>query len=256
MTKLMVIGIDAATWTVIEPNLDQLPTFKRLMEEGKHKTITLKEGESVLSPAIWCSMFTGKEQPEHGHKKYVMDGELQSREHIKADFVWDLLKDRCNIVALQVPFVIPPYNFNCEYQPIGFGASAKEDELDQDTDGITFKALEILKEKNPDVFIVVYNALDRIQHFHWGEPMVISWYKKIDTALAMLEKYADKLIIISDHGFCAKGEARQSTLPDVNPQGEELKGDHHEDAILITKNIDYEINHPKDVFYAIMEEMK
>ena len=71
----------------------------------------------------------------------------------------------------------------------------------------------------------------------------------------MLEKYGKKLIIISDHGFCSKGEARVNTLPDSTNAGE-IKGDHHQDAILITRNINYEIKEPKDVFYAIKEEIK
>ena len=149
-TKFMVIGVDGATWKIIEPNLDNLPNFKKLMEEGKHKTITLKEGMDVLSPAIWCSMFSGKDQKEHGHKKFVVDNKLQTRNDIKVDFIWDILNDKYKIIALQVPFIVPPYNFNCEYTPVGYGASSDENELDQDTDGITFKALEILKNQKPD----------------------------------------------------------------------------------------------------------
>ena len=33
-----------------------------------------------------------------------------------------------------------------------------------------------------------------------------------------------------------------------------LKGDHHENAFLITVNLDYGINQPQDVFYAIRQE--
>jgi len=253
-TKLMVIGIDAATWRIINPNIDKLPNFKKLMEEGQHKTITLKEGESVLSPAIWCTMFSGKTLEEHGHEKYVMDKKLRKRSDIKVDFVWDLLKDKCNIVTLQAPFVMPPYNFNCEFKSASLGVSHDMKEIEEETDGITKNALEIA-ETAPDIFIVCYTALDRVQHFHWGEDETIMyWYKKIDDCLGKLTPYADKLIIISDHGFCGRGEARTKTLPDKNELGEELKGDHHEEAILITKNINYDIREPKDVFYAIMSE--
>ncbi len=251
MAKILVIGIDAATWDVIKPNLGQLPNFKKLMEEGEHKTIT--QSEQILSASIWCSMFSGKTLEEHNHKNFVIDEKLQSREDIKINFIWDELKDKYDIRALQVPFVMPPYNFNCQYTPVGYGTSSDLDELDQDTDGITFCAVDNLK-KNPDVFIVCYTALDKVQHFHWGEPLVLSWYKKIDQILEMLTKYGEKLIIISDHGFCGKGEARERTLPDKTPEGE-LKGDHHQDGILITKNIKYKIREPKDVFYTIKEEV-
>lgn len=255
MTKLLIIGVDGATWKIIKPNLNELPTFKRLIEEGRAETITLGEDTAVMSPAIWCSMFSGVPYKQHKHKKYIENNKLVTREDIPVKFAWDLLDNKIDIRALQVPFVMPPYNHNCKYEPIGFGASKDENELDKDTDGITFKALEILKE-NPDCFIVVFNALDRIQHFHWGEPMVLGWYKKIDKSLGMLEKYGEKLVVISDHGFCGIGEARIRTLPDVSADGQRLKGDHHEEAILITRNVDAEITKPEDVFKVIMEEFR
>ncbi|GAF83211.1 unnamed protein product, partial [marine sediment metagenome] len=226
------------------------------IKQGRPKTLVLSEKEAILSPPIWCSMFSGKTQKEHGHKKYVVNGELQAREDIKVDFVWDILdKKGVKVVALQVPFVMPPYNFNCDYKPVGYGASSDLNELAQDTDGIFFKSLEILEKQKPEVLIVVFNALDRIQHFHWGEPLILSWYRKIDKILGALGKYAEKLIVISDHGFCSRGEARVQTLPDKNEKGEELKGDHHQEAILMTKNIKYEIKEHKDLFNAILAEI-
>ena len=52
------------------------------------------------------------------------------------------------------------------------------------------------------------------------------------------------------HGFCSFGETKIQTLPQKTEQGE-LKGDHHENAILITVGVDYEIDKPQDIFYAI-----
>jgi len=255
-TKLLVIGVDGATWTVIKPHLDELPNFKRLMESGEHKTLTLSSDSAVISPAIWCSMFSGVPFSEHKHDKYAKDGKIIKREDIPVKFCWEELDEKCDIRALQVPFIVPPVNWKVDYTPVGFGVSKDENELEQDTDGIMFKALSVLKE-NPDVFIVVFNALDRMSHFHWGEPVLISWYKKIDRAIGMLEKYGEKLVIISDHGFCSFGEARVKTLPEVTKDGEKLKGDHHEDAILITRGIPLDkINRPEDVYKVIMEEMQ
>ena len=79
---------------------------------------------------------------------------------------------------------------------------------------------------------------------------------KIDKILGVLQNYSEKLIIISDHGFCGIGEARTRTLPEKNEKGEKLKGDHHQDAILITKNINYDIKEHKDVFQAILTGVK
>jgi len=35
-----------------------------------------------------------------------------------------------------------------------------------------------------------------------------------------------------------------------------LKGDHHENALLITVNVGYAVERPQDVFYAIKKEIK
>lgn len=253
--KLMVVGIDAATWAVIKPNLDSLSTFARLSQEGKAKTLVVPDREAILSPPIWCSMFSGKTQAEHSHKKYVVDNQLRTRADIKVDFVWDILaKQGISVVALQIPFVMPPYNFNCDYKPVGYGAAYELDELEKDTEGVFAKTQALIKNKKPQVLIVVFTALDRLQHFHWGEPLVLEWYQKMDKILAVLDKQIEKLILISDHGFCGVGEARVRTLPEVNEEGEKLKGDHHEEAILITKNISYNIQEHKDLFQAILEE--
>src|SRR3989338_7766731 len=252
-TRLLVVGVDGATWSVIKPNLDKLPYFAKLMREGKHKSLIVKE--QVLSPSLWATIFSGKTLEEHKHSNFVIDGKLQVRDDIKVPFVWDLLEEKgIDVKALQIPFIMPPYNFKCEYMPIGYGASKNLNELEQDTDAITEKALGILKQ-NPEIFIVVFSALDKVQHFHWGEELVLGWYKKIDTALGMLMGHAEKIIVVSDHGFCARGEAKVQTLPEMSADGEKLKGDHHEEAILITKNVNYEIREHKGVFSAIMHEM-
>lgn len=65
----------------------------------------------------------------------------------------------------------------------------------------------------------------------------------------------NKLILISDHGSCSFGEAKVQTLPEYTKEGR-LKGDHHENAFLITVNVDYEIERPQDVFFAIAEEVE
>ena len=69
-----------------------------------------------------------------------------------------------------------------------------------------------------------------------------------------LEDKQNKLVVISDHGFCSFGEAKVQTLPLKSEWGE-LKGDHHENALLITVNVDYPIERPQDVFFAIKREI-
>jgi predicted AlkP superfamily phosphohydrolase/phosphomutase len=256
---IFVLGIDAATWTVIRPNLGALPTFKRLTDLGKAKNLVLKE--KPISPSVWCGMFSGKMPEEHGHESYVVDRNIVKREDIKVDFIWDILqKEGRRVKALNIPFVVPPYSFNVDFKPIGFGLPTNEKEWQEELERVTQKTKEALDE-SPDLVISVYTLLDRVQHFHWGEECVLEWYRKLDGKIGellidtgFLSRKDNKLIVISDHGFCSFGEAKIQTLPEQTEHGK-LKGDHHENALLITVNVDYEIDKPQDVFYAIKQEL-
>lgn len=254
---IFVLGIDAATWTVIKPNLGILPTFNKLCNIGSCQTITLRE--KPISPSVWCGMFCGKSAEEHGHESFVAGDRLVRREDIEVDFIWDILhREGKKVRALGVPFVVPPYSFNVDFKPIGFGLPTDEKEWHEELERVTDKTKELMAER-PDVLISVYTSLDRIQHFHWGEECVPDWYRKLDGKIGellidtgFLEDSNNSLIVISDHGFCSFGEARVQTLP-LNSEWGELKGDHHEEAILITANLDYRIEKPQDVFFAIRQ---
>ncbi|GAF90225.1 unnamed protein product, partial [marine sediment metagenome] len=71
--------------------------------------------------------------------------------------------------------------------------------------------------------------------------------------IGFLDDEHNKLIVISDHGFCSFGESKIQTLPLKSEWGE-LKGDHHENALLITVNVDHSIERPQDVFFALKRE--
>jgi predicted AlkP superfamily phosphohydrolase/phosphomutase len=253
---IFVLGVDAATWTVVRPNLDKLKNFHRLCNIGRGKELVLRE--TPVSPSVWCSIFSGKTPEQHGHKSYVVDGNIVKRENIKVDFIWDVLdREGKKARALNVPFVVPPYSFGVDFKPIGFGLPTNEKEWQEELEKVTEKTKELLQEE-PDLLVSVYTLLDRVQHFHWGEDCVLDWYRRLDDKMGellfdtgFLEGEGNRLIVISDHGFCSFGEARIRTLPEETEHGR-LKGDHHENALLITVNVDYEIDKPQDVFHAIL----
>ena len=250
---MKVIGIDAATWDMIKPHRDELPNFDKLMEECEYQTTTVKK--TPKSAPLWTSIFTGLRQEEHNHMDFVVDDELQKREDIDGTFVWEELDVDSKV--LQVPAVIPPINYNTEYEPEGFGVSSDLEELEADRKKLMEKSKEVLEE-DPEFFAVVFMQLDRVSHFYWNDKaLILEWYKKMDEVLGELLEYWDfdgdePLIVLSDHGFAEFGEGRVQTLPEETPHGT-LEGDHHEDAVLITKNIDYEIDQPEDVGKAILD---
>ena len=255
---ILVLGVDAATWTVIKPNLDKLPTFNRLSGLGECRELILKE--KPISPSIWCGMFSGKTFEEHGHDSFAVEGELVRREDIKVEFIWDILhREGRRVKALNIPFVVPPYSFGVDFKPIGFGLPTNEKEWQEELERVTERTKELMAQ-NPDLLISVYTILDRVQHFHWGEDCVLEWYRKMDDKIGelifetgFLKDRRNKLVIISDHGFCSFGEAKIQTLPLKSEWGE-LKGDHHEKALLVTVNVNYRIETPQDVFFALKKE--
>ncbi|MFB6145787.1 MAG: alkaline phosphatase family protein [Candidatus Nanohaloarchaea archaeon] len=252
---MMIIGVDAATWDMIEPHREELPSFDRLMNECDRKTITVEE--EVKSAPIWTSIFTGLRQSEHGHKDFVVNDELQRKEDIDATFVWEKLPEDIDARVLQVPAVIPPINYNSEYEPLGFGVSSNLEELGEDMDRLGEKAVEVLKDQ-PDFFAIVFIHLDRVSHFYWNQKdTVLEYYRKVDERIGDLLEYYDfgsdePLIVLSDHGFAGFGEAEVQTLPEETPHGS-LEGDHHEDAVLMTKNVSYDIEDPEDVGRYILD---
>lgn len=200
---LLVVGIDAATWSVIRLNLRALRNFKRLIAVGERKELILTE--RPISASVWCGMFSGRTLEEHGHASYVVNGDIVKREDIQVDFIWDSLrKAGKNVKALNMPFVVPPYSFGVNFRPIGFGLPTNEKEWTEELERVTEKTKGLLVEE-PDLLISVYTLLDRIQHFHWGEDYVVEWYKRMDEKIGELifdTGFLDrdnKLIVISDH---------------------------------------------------------
>jgi predicted AlkP superfamily phosphohydrolase/phosphomutase len=64
--RVLVVGIDAATWDVIRPLMaaGRLPTFTRLVREGW--SATLESMDPTISPAIWTTIATGRPPMIHG----------------------------------------------------------------------------------------------------------------------------------------------------------------------------------------------
>jgi predicted AlkP superfamily phosphohydrolase/phosphomutase len=70
-SKLMLIGIDSATWHVMTPLIQsgKLPNFARLIQRGAHGP--LKTFYPTLSPLVWSTISTGKSPEKHGMKSFA-----------------------------------------------------------------------------------------------------------------------------------------------------------------------------------------
>lgn len=106
--KLVLIGWDAADWSVIDELIDQgkMPALKRLLENGVRGKIATMD--PPISPMLWTSIATGKEPIEHGILGFVEaipDGSgirplYSTSRKVKA--FWNILNQndlKCNIVG-------------------------------------------------------------------------------------------------------------------------------------------------------------
>jgi len=69
--RVLLIGIDAATWDVIRPlaAAGRLPTLARLVAEGW--SAPLRSMEPTISPRIWTTIATGKLPEQHGIEGFL-----------------------------------------------------------------------------------------------------------------------------------------------------------------------------------------
>src|SRR5947209_20407531 len=64
--KVVIIGLDAATWTLIRPWMAEggMPNLAKLMKEGVSGT--LRSILPPITPPAWTSFMTGKNPGKHG----------------------------------------------------------------------------------------------------------------------------------------------------------------------------------------------
>jgi len=115
-SPVIMIGLDAATWDVINPLLasGRLPNIARLMREG-----TWGRLRSILrypSPALWTSITTGRLPEKHG----VLDFYNDTRLHLHCLTIYDILgMSGCRVGLFRwfatwppdpnTAFTVPPY---------------------------------------------------------------------------------------------------------------------------------------------------
>lgn len=148
--KLIVIGLDGATFDVIRPlaRMGKLPHLARLMSEGAHGTL-----KSIIPPVTgpaWPVLATGKNSGQLGTYDFVNRRSLDdlrlypisSRDFAGQTF-WDILEAKWTIGILNYPMLVPAYPVN-GWMVSGLGASRLQnytypselkEELDQVTGG-------------------------------------------------------------------------------------------------------------------------
>ena len=117
-TKVMVIGLDGATFDIINPLVDKgrLPTFKMIMGNGAWGE--LRSTILPVTPPAWASFMTGKNPGKHGafgfysYKEGSYDTELATSLNIKSKKLWDYFDSAKKIGLIDIPMTFPPEKIN------------------------------------------------------------------------------------------------------------------------------------------------
>src|SRR5262245_41972098 len=113
--KVMVLGLDGATWDVLEPLAQEglLPNLMRLREQGAWGS--LGSVFPPLSPVAWTAVMTGKNSGKHGIFEFLeqghdpLAGRVNSSRAIQAKLLWEIVAQYGKkTVAGGVPMSYPP----------------------------------------------------------------------------------------------------------------------------------------------------
>jgi len=254
MTKLMVIGIDGAEWSLINlwTGEGKLPMFRKLIEEGTSGL--LKSTLPPITPPAWTSAFTGVNPGKHNifgfFKQEGYGLRLVNATDRKAKAIWEILSENgLKVIVVNVPVTYPPEKVNgiMISGMVGFRDTSHDyaypEEIKSELDQIGYildvplearlghaldaqhpldmierrklAAIHLITNYPWDLFVVVFSAPDRVQHFFWKymngsdeehsfKDVILRTYQAIDGAIQELLELVDMdtdLIIFSDHGF-------------------------------------------------------
>jgi predicted AlkP superfamily phosphohydrolase/phosphomutase len=116
MTRLAIVGIDGATWSIIRPMIEagELPNITRILREGASGV--LESEKPPMTPPAWTSMFTGLNPGKHGVFHFIRRdlgtyGVLlnDSRNYVGKDMMSLLSGRGWSVGCLSVPMTYPPF---------------------------------------------------------------------------------------------------------------------------------------------------
>ena len=118
--KVFVLGLDGATWDVLEPLIHDglLPNLARLRKQGAWGS--LRSVFPPLSPVAWTGVMTGKNSGKHGVFEFVehghdpLQGRVNSSRAIQSKLLWEIAQQYGKkTVAGGVPMSYPPRPARC-----------------------------------------------------------------------------------------------------------------------------------------------
>ena len=131
MTRTMLIGLDGATFTVLEPLMDGsceegviMPFLASVVENGY--SATLKSTNHPLTPPAWTTVCTGRTPGHHGVYDFVRFEDMGSDVYftlydsrdIRVETFWEVAsREDKTVVSLNFPMMAPPPEINGSLVP-------------------------------------------------------------------------------------------------------------------------------------------
>lgn len=228
-TRTLVIGLDAATWDIIEPLREQgaLPNIGRLIQKGGKGV--LKSTNPPMTPLAWTSMATGVNPGKHGIYDFVTQNRNNYQikpidySEMSRPAIWDLFnKEGQTVGVINFPMVNPPEpvdDFFISGIPtpdtaeIAHPSKIQEhidrtdfrihprisknkprryfEEISELTDAQCELSLKLAKTYNPDLLWTVFMGLDWGQHYLWDKS--INGQDAVETLYQQVDDIVGKL---------------------------------------------------------------
>lgn len=258
--KIFVIGIDAATFDVIFPLIKggKLPNLYSIIKEGSYGE--LSSTIPPLSPVAWTSFMTGVNPGKHAITDVLLRKPggyslvFANTTYRRSKPIWSILHEfERKVCIINVPLTYPPDKVNgCMITgmltPFGvtdfgypqtlireieskFGDYTLEINARQGKDKLLQSVYHLIEYQESvtkylmgkyywDLFVVVFTAVDRVQHFFWqymdkNHPRycekdakkyrhaIFDTYQKVDATIGhLINEIKDEttIVILSDHG--------------------------------------------------------
>jgi predicted AlkP superfamily phosphohydrolase/phosphomutase len=186
--KVVIIGLDAATWTLIRPWIAEggMPNLAKLMRAGVSGSL-----QSVLppiTPPAWTSFMTGKNPGKHGVFHFVetersgYEMNYANGASRRSPTIWKLLNTAgFSVGTMNIPFTYPPETLN------GFQISG----LDTPTANSPFVYPPSLKRELVDHFGKIYHDVRFLGFMSTDRrrAQVLAEMEKIDRQWAAIALY-------------------------------------------------------------------
>ncbi len=105
--KVIVIGLDGATWNILDPWLDKLPFLNKLKKQGIYSN--LQSTIPAMTAPAWASFQTGKSPGEHGIWGFkTRNNKIVDSSSLKIDRFWKKMeKENKEYCFINLPLAYP-----------------------------------------------------------------------------------------------------------------------------------------------------